>query len=84
MFAIFLESRPRRTDQEQRTDGLATAHVGPRIEARITDQPDAIKYTGDTTVKTYPRYFTKYRLKRSFFFAPDIIFYRRKEMWPAI
>lgn len=78
VFAICLESRPRRTSEEQRTDGLAAAHVGPRIKARITDQPDAIKYTGDTTVKTYPRYFTKYRSKRSFLFAPDIISYEKK------
>jgi len=56
VFAICPESRPRRTDEEQRTNGLAATHVGPRIKARITDQPDAIKYVEDTPVKTYLRY----------------------------
>lgn len=55
VFAIRLESRSRRTDKEQRTNGLAAAHVGPRVEARIADQPDAIKYIGDNPVKTHIR-----------------------------
>lgn len=40
------------------------------------------KIYGDTTVKTYPRYFTKYHLKRSFLFAPDIIFTVGKKCGP--
>lgn len=47
---------------------MAATHVGPRIETRITDQPDAIKYTGVASVKTYPRHFTKYRPERTFIF----------------
>ena len=43
VFAPHLEPRTRGIVEEQRTNWMATAYVGPRIEARITGQPDAIK-----------------------------------------
>lgn len=42
VFAIYFERSARRIVQEQRPNGMAAAHVGPGIEARIADESNAI------------------------------------------